>query len=276
MTICVSVRVAEGLVMAADSAVTLHIKRPEEENEVIVLQTFNYASKLTQLSDFPMALLTWGLASIDNRTIQSLLMEWESNPTCIKKLVEDGCKVQEVAQSIIDFIEKKYRSSFENYTQGKVNGCPPLGISVGGYSKGDFFAKQYVWEFPISRQLSEARKDKEDGSPNFGANWFGEVEALSRLFVGRTDRMANSLLQAGVQKEILDKWWTSGEGALPLMFDGMPLQDAIDFAKFSVEVTIGVSRFSSGANTCGGDIDIAVIRPHELKWAQRKAWTIKD
>ena len=51
----------------------------------------------------------------------------------------------------------------------------------------------------------------------------------------------------------------------------MPIQDAIKFVETLVYVTIQMSKFVPGAQTVGGDIDIAVITKHEeFKWIKRK------
>lgn len=51
----------------------------------------------------------------------------------------------------------------------------------------------------------------------------------------------------------------------------MPMQDAIDLAAFLVEYTIQVSRFSPGAPTVGGPVEVAAISKHEgFKWVRRK------
>jgi len=56
-----------------------------------------------------------------------------------------------------------------------------------------------------------------------------------------------------------------------MVVPAMPIQDAIDLAKFLMELTIQCSKFSPGAPVVGGPIDIAVITKHEhFKWVQRK------
>ena len=80
MTICVSVRVAEGLVLAADSAVMLmgSVKTPQGQ-AVGVVQTFAFANKVARVHDYPVGVMTWGAGSISDRSIQSLIMEFEYN-----------------------------------------------------------------------------------------------------------------------------------------------------------------------------------------------------
>lgn len=75
---------------------------------------------------------------------------------------------------------------------------------------------------------------------------------------------------------MIQKWVDDHVSVLPLIFNGMPLQDGIDFAEYCVQVVIGRYRFGPGAPLCGGDIDVAVIRPNSFKWSRHKQWAIKD
>ena len=57
----------------------------------------------------------------------------------------------------------------------------------------------------------------------------------------------------------------------------MPIQDAIDLAEFLVDLTIKYVRFSAGAQTVGGPIEIAAITKHEkFKWIHRKHYYDAD
>jgi hypothetical protein len=55
----------------------------------------------------------------------------------------------------------------------------------------------------------------------------------------------------------------------------MPIQDAIDLARYLVEVTIGFTKFSilKQPKAVGGAIEIAAITKHEgFRWVQRKSF----
>lgn len=59
--------------------------------------------------------------------------------------------------------------------------------------------------------------------------------------------------------------------ALTPVIAPMPFPDAIDFAKYLVEVTAGFSHFLLGPDTVGGPIEIAGVSRHEgFKWIARK------
>jgi hypothetical protein len=262
LTICVSVRVAEGLVMAADSAAIL---QGEVNGQRGVVQTYSYATKVSQARDFPMGVMSWGLGSINSRSIQSLIMEWENGYTSKAKF-----QVKRVADDLLTFILDRYDAAYPNPTQEQT-----LGMFVGGYSDGEFFSKQYSCELPGERAWQEVRPDL-NGQPDFGANWYGATDALVRLILGFDGNALQALINRGVDPQKVQQWVDAHDPGLPLVFAGMPLQDAIDFAEWAATVVIGRWRFAPGVSLVGGDIDIAVVRPGNFDWAQRKRWSIKQ
>lgn len=270
MTICVSVRIAEGLILAADSMVTIEgtINTPKGPKEG-VLQTFEFANKLTRIKDYPIGVMTWGVASISDRSIPSLIMEWEYGLNL--RMLNAGFTVKDMADELQGFIGERYDKSYPDTKKR-----PRLGVFIGGYSDGRFFSEEFFCEWPNKIAWKKVRPDKADGSPDFGANWFGQVDALNRLIHGYDKSGINELIKRGVEKEIVEKWIGDRVSEMQLVFDGMPIQDAVEFANYAVEVTIGRFRFSIGVPVCGGNVDIAVITPESFQWAQRKQWAIKQ
>lgn len=287
MTICVSVRVAEGLVLAADSAVMLMGEVPTPQGPMhTILQNFNFANKVTHFKDYPIGVLSWGLGSIQARSIQSLIMEYEHGYPSVtlrghgSEFARGPYTVREVANDLVGFIRARYDAAFP--VPAAPAGAPPapapdrpaLGLLIGGYSQGEFFSDVLVYEFPNDTDWSEVRPNLPNGSPSFGANWFGMTDALTRLYLGFDELALNELVNRGAPAPVVEQWANDNVAALPLVFDGMPLQDAIDFAEYSVQVVIGRFRFAQGPPLCGGDVDIAVITPDAFRWAQRKEWGI--
>lgn len=65
--------------------------------------------------------------------------------------------------------------------------------------------------------------------------------------------------------------------SMHLVAPPMPIQDAIDLAEFLVDLTINFSRFTPGAPTVGGPIEVAAITKHEgFKWIRRKYWYSRE
>jgi len=270
MTICVSVRIPEGLILAADSVVSLEgtVSTPQGQATGI-LQTFDFANKITRIKDYPVGVMSWGIASISDRSIQSLIMEWEHDYPLLKD--NETFSVRQIADGLQRFITERYDKAYP-----PSGNRPKLGFFVGGYSHGQFFSDQYNCGFPDKPSWQEVRPNKPDGSPSFGANWFGQIDAVTRLVHGFDRQGINELVKRGADKDIVQKWIDDHVSELPLVFDGMPIQDAIDFANYAVQLTIGRFRFAVGPPLCGGNVDIAVITPFAFQWAQRKQWTIKE
>jgi hypothetical protein len=285
MTICVAVKVAEGLVIAADSAVVLEgvMQTPQGPVQTI-LQNYEYANKVTHFRDYPIGILSWGLGSISARSIQSLIMEFEY--TYPMKGKDRKYAVKRVAEDFLEFISKRYEAAYPIPAAGGANpvGTPPapipqperptLGFFIGGYSHREFFGEEYIYEFPNSTGWREVRPNTPDGNPSFGANWYGMTDALTRLILGFDAAALSELINRGANQAIVQKWVDDHVSHLPLVFDGMPLQDAIDFAEYAIQVVIGRFRFGLGPPLCGGDVDIAVITPDTFRWAKRKQWGI--
>lgn len=273
MSICVSVKVAEGLVLAADSAVTLegNINTPQGQASGII-QTFESANKVTRFKDYPIGIMTWGMASIADRSILSLIMEFEYGYKVVKQ--NKKYMVIQIANELLKFIQSRYSKAFPSQEPNTKK--PMLGMLIGGYSSEQFFADEYTIEIPLQQNWVDRRPNQPNGSPSFGADWFGQTDALTRLIKGYDPVSLNELVKRGVDANIVEKWTQDNLSELLLVFNGMPLQDAIDFAEYAVQVVIGRWRFGPGAPLCGGEIDIAVITPRGFQWAHRKQWALKD
>lgn len=285
MTVCVSVKVSEGLVLASDSAAAISgaISNDGNQGPPGILKTYDHARKLSHLKDYPIATLTWGSYLVGPRSVESLIKEYEQN---LPSLAEEEEKAKEerlqgktpkpykfdvhdIAKGIHKHVSKAYSAEY-----GHVNDeqKPPLGILVSGYSSKKFFPDQWLLNFPKQKDLVELRPDI-NGKPSFGANWFGLTDAIVRLHWGRDDRALDIL------KEKFDISADEINAILqplqyPVPFEGMPLQDAIDYATYLINVTIGRFRFVIGAPLCGGEIDIAVVTPNTFTWVNRKSWKV--
>lgn len=234
-----------------------------------IIQTFDYASKVTRIKDYPIGIMSWGLGAIDDRSIQSLIMEFEYGYPSSEGV--EQFTVKQVATELLAFIRAKYDSAFPT-----LDTRPIMGMFIGGYSSGQFFSDQYSIELPHQNAWQIVFPDENDGHPYFGATWYGQIEALTRLIRGFDVASLSKLEERGVPAATIQEWVENDIPSLPLVFDGMPIQDAIDFAMYAANVTIGRFRFGAGVALCGGEIDVALLRPGGLQWAQRKQWSFKE
>ena len=264
MSICVSVKVGEGLVLAADSAST--IEGQIGNNPPGILKTYEHARKLCQVKDYPVGVMSWGAGVLGARTMESLVAEFANNRPRLSEL--DSLSVKVLSDELYDFIKQRHLEEFPQ-APTQPQGPGALGIYVGGFSTDAFFPETYVGLLPIEAELHNARPDREEGKPTFGANWYGQTDAIIRWHLGFAPELRGALLS---QKE-----WTEPEVReflqgfqYPVLFDGMPLQDAVELAEFLVYLVIQRFRFVVGAPLCGGAIEVAVLTPGRFTWVRRR------
>lgn len=269
MSVVVTVKVSEGLVLIADSAGTIEgeVKGPGVQGRG-VLQIYYHAKKISHLGDYPIGTLTWGISNLGARNIESLIKEHERS---LQPVGAAKYKVRKIAENLSEFISQRYNETFQTIKEESKR--PVLGIIVCGYSAGNFLPEQYRRIFPVEQEIVNLRPDSSDGKPNFGANWYGVTDAIARLFLGFDPRLEDEFVNAGLEREKVHSIIRRFE--YPVIFDGMPLQDAIDLAVFLASASIWRSRFHVGAPTVGGNIDVAVITHRGFDWIRRKQWKVE-
>jgi len=271
MTIAISVKVHDGVVLAADSASTLF------SQEGGIIHVYNNANKILNLykshekkiDGLPIGIITYGLGGIGNSSISTLIKDFRTS--LMDKgnrwdLDVDKYKIEKVAQDFKAFIfDETFQPFFKDLKE------PPfLGFIIAGYSSSEPLAEEWrieilngecIGPFPI-REKS-----------NVGLAWGGESKTISRLILGYDPSLHDILKDMNVKEEEIMPTiqFIQQRTEAPLVPAAMPIQDAIDLAKFLVETTISFTRFLPGAPTVGGPVEIATITKHEgFKWIIRK------
>lgn len=272
MTIAISLKVNDGVVLAADSASTLFAQTAGGQQAV--MNVYNNANKVFNLrKGLPLGAITWGSGSIGNNSISTLVKdlrrrfsgedknhrEWRLDP--------ESYQVRDVAMKLRQFIfEERYPEAFKDWPTK-----PPLGFVVAGYSAGEGMAEEYMVQAVNGECPGPAPMRGKDES---GMSWNGETEAISRLMQGVSPALAMVLQQnLGVPADDIPGLMNvvRQQLTLQLVMPAMPIEDAIDLAAFFVDLTIKFSRFAPGAPTVGGPVEVAVITKHEgYKWVRRK------
>ena len=262
MTIIVSVKINDGVVMAADSAGTMGSG-----------QVYLHANKITNLCEgLPVGAMSTGSGGIGNESVETLLKdlrrrfdgrdtehpEWRLDPA--------SYTMDEVAERLRAFL-------FEE----KAAGCPEptnLQLRICGYSAGRPLAE--VWEVSMAERVCPPPRRIMDETA-FGVMWDGQYEALNRLVLGLGFDIGGALVKHGMppqeagtlQEELVRDLYAT------LSVPAMPIQDAIDLARFLVETTIGFVRFAIFLpKSVGGGVEIAAITKHEgFRWVQRKSFS---
>ena len=229
-----------------------------------VVQSYSYAHKVVQIGHRSTGVLAWGLGSVQRRSMQNLIEEFSHGHTLTT--------VQAEANALAQFIKQLYDQEYPDHQSQ-----PILGFLVGGYDDSSPFARQWGFEFPSTPCPVEVLPNPPD-RPLFGVQWFGQTDALIRLVNGFDPRLVQVLKDAGFDAAKVDNFF-SLENLFALkipyeiIFDGMPLQDAIDLAAYLIHTVKGRFRFVVGPKVCGGPVDIAVIKRNSFEWIRHKKLT---
>jgi hypothetical protein len=276
MTIVVTIRVTDGIVLAADSATSF------TDSAGHVAKVYNSANKIFNLVKvWPIGAMTYGAGSIGTESISTLskTLRDRLTPRRVKQPEKPDPIVLDRASYTIEDVAKKAKGFFEEHYKAAYPQPVPgyfLGYRVCGYSKPANLPE--AWEIRILENSSEGPvRIYEDA--HFGPRWAGESEALDRLILGFGSKMKEALIALGAPPDVADQTLLQLANHLyaNLFLPAMPIQDAIDLAHFLVETAVQFSHFSLRPATVGGPIEIATITKHEgFKWVKRKHYYSKE
>ncbi len=239
MTIVTCVKVRDGLVLGTDSMA--HIQRGGQ-----FLRSYRNATKLFRVKDLPMGVMTYGLGNVGHRSIESLMREFGA------KLQPSQTSVDSVSKALFKFMKKHYDAQAKTLAEDEQ--LPALGFFLAGYSDGQVFAEEREFQLPT------------DSGPNtplakeqLGAIWRGVEAPFFRLAKGYGFYVRQRLEAVGVEESVAGELLDDLE--IDVVFDGMPVQDAVEYATFILNTTIGYTTFSMELSPCGGPLQVATILP---------------
>lgn len=275
MTIVVCVRVNDGIVLASDSA-TSFFDPPTGG----VIKVYNHADKIFNLvKGMPVGAMTYGSGSIGPASISTLSKDLRkllgsSDPGCPYRIDKGSYTIEQVAQMAADFFSDLYKKEYPD-------GAPKyfMGYRVCGYSSNAILPE--AWEIFLHDKSANTPTPLYDlaNPADFGPRWQGETEALDRLILGVGSRLVEVLQANGLPLEQAQQVHLTLISGLTvnLHMAAMPIQDAIDLARFLVETAARFTHFSLRAPTVGGPVEIATVTKHEgFKWVSRKHYFTPD
>src|ERR1035438_5887782 len=256
MSIAILISVHDGIVLASDSASTISIAGANGPQGVIGV--YNNANKIFNLyKGLPIGCVAFGAGSIGNASIATLIKDFRRSLATADKSVfnPDSYSMSKVAVLLSEFLAAECARVAQQQPR------PTLGVMLGGYSTGESLGEG--WSLYVIDGVAQAptelrRKDE------VGISWGGEAEAIGRLALGISPNLLGLANQ--VLPELQRQSFSQMIGMIapmmqpPLVLAPMPIQDAIDLAKFLVHVAIEFSRFTPGAQTVGGPIEITADR----------------
>ncbi len=277
MTIAISIKINDGLVLASDSAST--VLGQTQTGELQAVNVYNNAVKVFNLcKGLPIGAITWGAGSIGQASTATIVKDFrqlltEGDEKHKWKLDRGTFEVEAVARYLKEFVfDELYTPAFQLPQQK-----PDLGFIIAGYSSRAPMADEFKIEMRGGILDGPTRLRTRD---EIGMTWGGNPEAVNRLLAGVSLGLPIVLqnlfkIPPGQLPQVMATIQQNLQ--LPLVLPAMPLQDAIDLADFLVDLTIKFSRFMPGAPTVGGPIEIAAISKHEgFRWIKRKYYFDRD
>jgi len=248
----------EGLVLAAESRITLSAKNRETGKEVSV--SYDNAQKVFNFSapHSHVGAVTYGAGGIGQRSAFSYLTEFESSLSRTARLTIDA-----FALKLSDFYLGQWKSVMPADYKGQ-----PMTFVVGGYNETEPYGRVYEFEIPTAPKPVEKASLKD-----FGITWGGQHEIVDRLLAGYDLRAADAVKKAldltdDQGKKLVE---TLQSFQMPVPINLLPLQDCVDLAILFIRTTIEAQRLTVGIRGVGGPIDIATItRTQGFQWVQRK------
>ena len=244
MSLGVVIKSPSGIVMAADSRVTLQV------TNTLTAASFpvHYDNALKVLRFNPphthVAAVTYGQATIpgEARTVDGYLPELEAH------LPKKRVKVEEYATQIARFFADQWP-----------NPVPPdsgtMHFYVAGYDDGEPYGRYFEVTVPTNATPRELHAN------DFGIGWGGQREIVDRVIKGHEDGLAAALVaRLGLTPEqITQLQQVLLEQQLSLPVQVMALQDCVDLAITLIRTTIRVQQLAIQLRGVGGPVDVVAI-----------------
>lgn len=233
MSLIVTIRVNEGIVMAGDSRATFNVQKVENNQTIRGVGVhFTDTSNKVFLAPNGVGLSYCGEAACEGKPLSGYLEKF-----IFGELTKDT-PTADVAPLLMDFFKKFHP-------------VPKSAFHISGFLKENDSYVGKVWRaFPAENRLENIIDDKP------GACWNGEVDVLARLLQQVNIKSANG-------KDV-------AMATFPVPWDLFTLQDAVDFAEYAIATTIDAMRFQLRPKTVGGPVDILALKAGESIWVKKK------
>jgi hypothetical protein len=231
MALTVSIYVPSGVVMASDSRVSGVLTRKEQNGDGAMTRMH----ERIVFSDSAQKLMIFEEAAVAVSAFDTAIIEKYPVDHHIKRFVEleqpnQNTPVEEITRKLVGF----FKGRFANVG---------VGFHVAGYRPEGTQHVPYVYSCHTVAEPNPTRRNcNEDDDPVYGITRSGETLITNRLI----------------------------DTSSTPVFDAMPLQDAVDYARFLMETTVSAMRFEPRFPSVGGPIDILAITPRGMRFVQCK------
>lgn len=242
----------EGIVLAADSRVTLNAEIKNAEGKLLLPATFDNATKLLRVAKHDyVGAVTYGIGAIglrEPRTAHSFLPEFENALTCEG---DTRLSVEAFAVKFGDFFMRQWSANMPADYAG-----PDMTFLIGGFDVDSPYGKVYKIDIPSDPT------PEEQNTGQFGIVWGGQLQFTTRLLQGFDPHLPaiiqQSLNLSDTQTAILRDRLV-GALSLPIPYQFLPLQDCVDLSIFLIRTTMELQTWLVDVRGVGGAIDVATI-----------------
>ncbi len=274
MSLGIAIKSAEGIVLAADSRVTIMAQAPPgmfniaapagaQPPAVLLPATYDNATKLLSFHDRPMGAITFGAGTIgmlpdhQPRTANSYLTQFEQS---LPPLPGEGGG-QELQTE--EFARRLGRFFMDRWAEGGMPEVVATGndmiFYIGGLAGDEPVGRLYELAIPSHPEPTEQLPGN-----NFGAMWGGQREIVDRILQGFDPRVLGFVLndlQQQLPQEEQSALYERMRDAFnqPIPWPLLPLQDCVHIAVFLVKATIALQGWSLGLRGVGGAVEVATI-----------------
>ena len=257
VTIILSIKVQDGVVMASDSAVLHrgHLYANAEKN-------------IQLIKGLPIGVLISGDGAVGSRALTSVMQDFSVRAALRGSacFVDKGSyTLQEVSTKLRDYILEVSQSCLSPIRSALI---------LSGYSSDAPLPE--TWSIRLDG-LEPIEPELVWGEDEYGLSWEGQAGCINRLLgdvphSGFNEAEAQ-LAEVSLYNQNSSDAPTDEMDSPMLVTPGMPLLDAVDVARFLMETSLAFERLRADRQlkTIGGPVDLAVITRHEgFRWVQRK------
>lgn len=253
MAFVITTYVPEGIVMAADSRLSIRgqITANGQESQEMDMLVSDHNDNLFFLDNQGIGISAYGEPLLGNKPVAHAIRLFEEEAN------NSGDGIMDVVNNFMSFMSSRYPTANTSF-------------HVAGYALENGVSVPHVYHCQISQNIIQRLNlSDRNGEVTYGASWGGQGDVMARLL------NAKALMPTGAPPKD-GKIPMSELPAYPVMWEIMPLIDAIDFSELAVDITIQMQRFQMRPKACGGAIDMLLLTPKGSDWLYKKQFTAHD
>lgn len=243
MSFIITVYVPEAIVMASDSrqSITLQRQTPDGTKlQTVETVSSDFVYKTLLLPKQGVGISTFGESILGKVTIESHIKRFQ------EEKLGDKDDIFGIAQKLLEFFRKRSPNA-------------STAFHIAGFKKESGMSVPHVYHCQVS-QNEIRRLNTKPGTDEvvYGSSWGGQADVIAGILTPAQLTSPDGKMQKVVKA--------------PVVWEAMPIQDAIDFAIYAVRTTIDTIRFQARPKNVGGPVDVLLLTPEKTSWIQRKEY----